>query len=497
MALNLLGMEVLIILIATQGDNSASPQVIQPSEFFPYANSVPMVYLSSYLRFIFSPPAAGSNDSTTPPPTDVAKLLAWLNPLLADPLPPSTPLCVIFQNIRVIWCNDANDSLATQQRTDLRDILSRYASVRDLELFANVTIGADETPLFDAYDIAQYFYAESPLSSSGGLAAKDKARLLVDLVLITNGTDACVGFLAAGELARLLFRNILPPRWDEAVKDEVVAAMVYLATSNLTSQDITAIVDNFVKDSFLQDVPPYELIRFIVTFLSNDARRPLCSALRHYGALRCNNVTMKDLGRLCVELDHYASTSEYYGVKVFSRLIAASLDCGNQTIPTTPSPTTPSPPPNDIAVLRLNTTIDLHRPCAKPICLDPTFQVQYGQKCQVAGWGITQVGDVFGSDILQTISISTYQGSDCLTLFPNAFLSDPTKQLCAGEVEGKIDSCTGDSGGPLLCFDQTKKRWVAAGVVSYGDVDCARPGSPGVYGNVGDYYDWIQQKLIQ
>lgn len=604
MALKILGIEVLLILISTKSDNSVAPQVIQPSEFFPSAITVPMVYISSYLRAVFNPHSPGA-DVIASTQTSKPKLLAWLNPLLATPLSPLTPLADVFQSLSPVLCSDP---LTDQQLSALRDVLSRDVSVNDLELLLNVTAGTELNLVYDAYDIAKYFYANSAQSSAGGLASVDKVRLLVDLILIANGTDHCPSFQAASDVARIMFRNILPVRWDDESKDEVVAGMMFLATSNLTSQDIAVIVDHFVKDSFLRTGSPSELIRFISTFLATDSRRPLCNNLHRYGVLRCSNVTMKDLGRLCVELVHYESASQYYGVKVLSRLIATSLDCNNQTLPTTPSPTTAKPLPacgisdvrpagrrfrsvdpkirpliiggvsagscavypwmvrlfiddtevcggavldarhiltaahcvtnknsikatvgeydinvhndlkqfgwvdmnngifihpnfsysgrrNDIAVIKLNTSIDLYQPCAKPLCLDPTFHVQYGQKCQVAGWGLTKVGDVYGSDILQTISISTYIGTDCVTLFPNAVLTDPTKQLCAGELDGKIDSCTGDSGGPLFCYDNG--RWVAAGVVSYGNINCATVGYPGVYGDLSHYYDWIQQQLTK
>lgn len=152
---------------------------------------------------------------------------------------------------------------------------------------------------------------------------------------------------------------------------------------------------------------------------------------------------------------------------------------------------------NDVAVLTLDTPINLNQICAKPICLDPTYKVTSGQKCQIAGWGVTDENSFTASTILQTASITTYQGPDCLTAFPSSgsnYLSDPTKQLCAGEPAGGVDACGGDSGGPLFCLDQTTNRWVAAGIVSYGE-GCARPEYPGVYADTSVYYDWIQQQL--
>uniref|UniRef100_W8CA84 Anionic trypsin-2 n=2 Tax=Ceratitis capitata TaxID=7213 RepID=W8CA84_CERCA len=59
--------------------------------------------------------------------------------------------------------------------------------------------------------------------------------------------------------------------------------------------------------------------------------------------------------------------------------------------------------------------------------------------------------------------------------------------LCAGDVNDyEKDSCTGDSGGPLICNGSL------AGIVSFG-VGCGFPNNPGYYTNVSAYIDWIRK----
>lgn len=63
-------------------------------------------------------------------------------------------------------------------------------------------------------------------------------------------------------------------------------------------------------------------------------------------------------------------------------------------------------------------------------------------------------------------------------------------QVCAGGIKGQ-DSCSADSGGPLMFFDQIKASHVLAGIVSFGPRNCGTAGLPGVYTKVEHYIDWI------
>lgn len=64
--------------------------------------------------------------------------------------------------------------------------------------------------------------------------------------------------------------------------------------------------------------------------------------------------------------------------------------------------------------------------------------------------------------------------------------------ICAGYASGNVDSCGGDSGGPLACFDASRNRHVLAGIVSWG-VGCARKNNYGVNTNVELLKNWITQ----
>ena len=67
--------------------------------------------------------------------------------------------------------------------------------------------------------------------------------------------------------------------------------------------------------------------------------------------------------------------------------------------------------------------------------------------------------------------------------------------LCAGNLtSGGVDSCSGDSGGALVCYD--RNGYVLTGVVSFGIKDkCGAQNFPGIYSRVTHYIEWIESKM--
>lgn len=56
------------------------------------------------------------------------------------------------------------------------------------------------------------------------------------------------------------------------------------------------------------------------------------------------------------------------------------------------------------------------------------------------------------------------------------------------------DSCSGDSGGPLMVQEGGSTPMYLKGIVSFGTRRCGK-GFPGVYTDVAYYIDWIKSKL--
>jgi len=75
----------------------------------------------------------------------------------------------------------------------------------------------------------------------------------------------------------------------------------------------------------------------------------------------------------------------------------------------------------------------------------------------------------------------------CRSVYMDYHITD--NMFCAGYERGRKDSCAGDSGGPLLCQDDTS-RWTVFGITSFGE-GCGKRGKFGIYTKLPNYVKWI------
>jgi secreted trypsin-like serine protease len=113
----------------------------------------------------------------------------------------------------------------------------------------------------------------------------------------------------------------------------------------------------------------------------------------------------------------------------------------------------------------------------------------------VAGWGATSDDGAEYPTLLQEVDLFYVPNGLCKRITDNDGLSLGTSlfddMMCATDY-GK-DSCSGDSGGPLLVLGSSPSDDMQVGVVSWG-YGCATP-IPGIYHRLSYSYDWIRAMI--
>ncbi len=118
-----------------------------------------------------------------------------------------------------------------------------------------------------------------------------------------------------------------------------------------------------------------------------------------------------------------------------------------------------------------------------------------GQLATVMGWGKTSLEFANkGSDVLQEVELPIVSDEVC----KQAYIDEEPilkTMVCAGLKEGGKDTCLGDSGAPLVVWEDS--QWKQLGIASYGGKqdgpDCAGPDAYGVYNRVSAFMDVINQ----
>lgn len=141
---------------------------------------------------------------------------------------------------------------------------------------------------------------------------------------------------------------------------------------------------------------------------------------------------------------------------------------------------------HDIAVLRLVNAAP-YTDFIRPICL-PSGDIRSDVTFYAAGWGVKPSTHLY-SNLKKIIPLPYYSRRQCQSAYSE--LNLPTEVICAGGEEG-IDTCKGDSGGPLMWVKDRIELW---GVTSSGNVNCGTKGSPGIYTSVQSHLDWIKSVL--
>ncbi|XP_032680376.1 uncharacterized protein LOC116848411 isoform X2 [Odontomachus brunneus] len=128
-----------------------------------------------------------------------------------------------------------------------------------------------------------------------------------------------------------------------------------------------------------------------------------------------------------------------------------------------------------------------------PICLPPeNTEYPAGLNCTISGFGSIETGKTTQSKDLRYGWVPLLDQSICRAgyVYGEGAISDG--MMCAGYLDEGIDTCDGDSGGPLACHHNG--AFTLYGITSWGQ-HCGKANKPGVYVRVAYYRQWIDQKI--
>ena len=146
---------------------------------------------------------------------------------------------------------------------------------------------------------------------------------------------------------------------------------------------------------------------------------------------------------------------------------------------------------NDIALVKLSKNVSSPKPLE---IIDPAeaTPVEQFSHSLLLGWGTIDPRIPNITNTLQQADVPVIKDSICSSRLGSNF--DSATMLCAGLLSSSdsildgVDTCYGDSGGPLAVF--TGDKWKLLGITSWG-YSCASKLYWGVYTNVSSFSEWI------
>jgi secreted trypsin-like serine protease len=138
----------------------------------------------------------------------------------------------------------------------------------------------------------------------------------------------------------------------------------------------------------------------------------------------------------------------------------------------------------DVALVRLDEPVEDIAPIALASQSDDDLEVS--PRLTTLGWGTTSLkGKPVYPELLHEVTVPAVGDQTCGNLYKKKL--DALTMVCAGEPG--MDSCYGDSGGPLFATENGLP--IQVGITSWG-TSCAKK-FPGVYAEVNnpDILDWI------
>ncbi|XP_076683204.1 soluble guanylate cyclase 89Db [Andrena cerasifolii] len=146
---------------------------------------------------------------------------------------------------------------------------------------------------------------------------------------------------------------------------------------------------------------------------------------------------------------------------------------------------------NDIAIIEMDRPVDVNG-VVRTACLPEDKAIDYtGATATVVGWGRTSENAPVSEELRKVnLPILSQEECDQAGYQKNRITEN---MFCAGYLEGELDACFGDSGGPLH-VKGTYGHLEVIGIISWGR-GCARPNFPGIYTKLTNYLGWLKDHL--
>ncbi|XP_058818843.1 uncharacterized protein LOC131681809 [Topomyia yanbarensis] len=146
---------------------------------------------------------------------------------------------------------------------------------------------------------------------------------------------------------------------------------------------------------------------------------------------------------------------------------------------------------HDIALVKLEKSVRLHDTVA-PACLWLDKELRF-RKLEATGWGRTGFAQE-QTPVLLKVTLKPISNEQCSQFYSSSInrklrFGLHEQHICA--VDERMDTCEGDSGGPLQIklMHNSKVTPFVVGITSFGST-CGTS-TPGVYTRVADYHGWI------
>ncbi|KAF2896413.1 hypothetical protein ILUMI_09761 [Ignelater luminosus] len=145
---------------------------------------------------------------------------------------------------------------------------------------------------------------------------------------------------------------------------------------------------------------------------------------------------------------------------------------------------------NDVALVKVSPPFKGRY--EKPIKLYPPTEIfELYRSLYALGWGITQSNGTRPSEQLRIVKLRFVHRGVCRPIFQSVMsIPVPKEAICAGWLRRDMDTCTGDSGGPLFVnLGNNKKRITCPKLIPY---FCGQ--YPALYMEVSQFYVWIKNE---